>query len=380
MEHFEKKLASHLLSSDIGLVIIDEEGKIESLSDKACQLLRCEKEHLIIGSYFSPFMKDKESHNHSPTQKEINSTIVKDDDIEIEYVELIRSSSNTGKKYYIGIIKEASNEKMIDKKEIEELKHAKDEVVEQLEEEKELSELKSRFVSMASHEFRTPLAGVLSSVQLIKRYLGAETAKWNELKNKKKIETHFDKIEKSVTNLNLILNDFLSLGKMEEGKVSCVYSHFDLPKFLNNLCNELEPLCKTGQEIVYQHKSDYEEVYLDNHILRNIINNLISNSIKYSGENKPIHITSEIKEKSILITVQDSGIGIPESERRNLFKRFFRAKNAVNYQGTGLGLSIVKKYVELMNGNISFKSEENKGTTFYVFFNKHTQDEENTAN
>lgn len=239
------------------------------------------------------------------------------------------------------------------------LEKAEEEVRKALEKEKELGELKSRFVSTASHEFRTPLATILSSVSLISKYTGPE--------DEEKRAKHIERIKSSVNNLREILNDFLSLGKLEEGKMHNKPEVFDLVAFCKGVTEEMQALAKPGQKIIYEHTGN-TEVFLDPQLLKNILINLLSNSIKFSNENKPIHFNSEANPERISFTVKDEGIGMAEDDQKNLFERFFRAKNAINIQGTGLGLNIVKKYVELMEGDISFSSKLNEGSVFTVTY------------
>ncbi|CAN5515083.1 hypothetical protein BH23BAC1_BH23BAC1_28620 [soil metagenome] len=227
-----------------------------------------------------------------------------------------------------------------------------------LEKEKELGELKSRFVTMASHEFRTPLSTILSSVFLLENYD-------NETYEKEKM-VHITRIKNNVKNLTEILNDFLSIGKLEEGKITINYSSLDLKEFVNDLILEMVSVIKKDQQIEYIHKGEDLIVHSDKQILKNILINLLSNAIKYSNANGKIKIISETNHQNFSVTISDQGIGIPESEQNNLFTRFFRAHNATNIQGTGLGLNIVKKYTELLQGTIHFQSELNKGTSFTV--------------
>ncbi len=227
-----------------------------------------------------------------------------------------------------------------------------------LEKEKELNELKSRFVSMASHEFRTPLSTILSSVTLIEKYrLESE-----EEKRKK----HIYRIKAGVNNLVGILNDFLSLDKLEDGKISAQYSIINVTEIGRDLTEEMQAMAKIGQNIIYQHEGDSSEFVTDKQILRNILTNLLSNAIKYSEEKKEIIFTSNINKDELVFKVSDNGIGIPEKEQEHLFDRFFRASNVTNIQGTGLGLNIIKKYLDIIEGKIEFESEENKGTTFTI--------------
>lgn len=236
-------------------------------------------------------------------------------------------------------------------------KQAEAEVRKALEKERELNELKSRFVTLASHEFRTPLSTILSSVSLISKY--------GEMGDREKQEKHIQRIKSSVTNLTGILNDFLSLSKLEEGVIANHPCDFNIRQLCEEVVEELSPVSKDNQEIVYVHSGE-EEVFLDKQILKNILLNLVSNAIKYS-ERGTIQIKTFFTGKELEVSVQDEGIGIPEKDQPFLFTRFFRAHNSGNIQGTGLGLNIVKRYVELMHGNITFESTLGKGTTFNIY-------------
>tara|TARA_B100000809_G_C15140796_1_gene533238 strand:+ start:9112 stop:10749 length:1638 start_codon:yes stop_codon:yes gene_type:complete len=227
-----------------------------------------------------------------------------------------------------------------------------------LKEEQELNELKSRFVSMASHEFRTPLSAIQTSAILI----GRQNEPGKELKREKYVA----QIKKNVKQLVVILNDFLSLSKLEEGKVIANKELFDFVALSKTLIEEFSMIKKIGKNIIFLSPNRPVLLNLDSKLVRHIFTNLLSNAIKYSLKNKDINIKIEESTHSVSLQVQDQGIGIPKEEQDRLFERFFRAKNAQNIQGTGLGLNIVKQYVELMGGTIAFKSETNKGTTFLV--------------
>lgn len=239
------------------------------------------------------------------------------------------------------------------KQSLSNLKKAEQEILNSLEKEKQLNELKSRFVSMASHEFRTPLTTVLSSANLI--------AKYTETEQQEAREKHIERIRKSVDNLTTILNDFLSLEKLESGAQKVNLIEVNLCKILMECVDEMTPNLKKNQKI----ELDCPSVSLstDVHILNNILYNLISNASKYSNEEDVINIQVEVDDR-VQIHIIDSGIGIPKTEQKKMFDRFFRGTNVTNIQGTGLGLNIVRKYAELLQGEISFTSEENKGSTF----------------
>jgi len=240
------------------------------------------------------------------------------------------------------------------------LEKSKDELTLSLSKERELSDLKSRFVSMASHEFRTPLSTIQSSVSLIGKY--------TERQDQEKRIKHIQRVHSAVSNLTDILNDFLSIGKIEEGKISIHRTVFDLSEQISRIVNEIIPILKKGQKIQYDHQGP-TEVELDNTLISNIMINMLSNASKFSFENSVINIKTEINNEYILISIQDNGLGIADDDKKHLFERFFRGKNVVNIQGTGLGLHIVSKYIEIMNGTIEVESELETGTTFIIKFN-----------
>ena len=242
--------------------------------------------------------------------------------------------------------------------EILERKKAEEDVLRSLDRERELNELKTKFVSIASHEFRTPLSTVMSSAALVKKY--------KDIGEFDKVDKHVERIKSSVNHLTQILNDFLSLGKLEEGKVDILKEKIDLEAFIREIHEDVRASLKEGQQIIIQCDREDNQIITDSRILRNIMFNLISNACKYSALDKKIFISCSRNHGQIMITVSDEGIGIPKEEQRHLFERFFRASNAGNVQGTGLGLNIVKRYVELLNGTITFTSEYGKGSTFFV--------------
>lgn len=265
------------------------------------------------------------------------------------------------KNYSAELEKQVKNRTMILEEAIEELEKTKKDLNGALAKEKELSELKTRFVSMASHEFRTPLATIQSSLSLVKKY-----GEMNELEKQDK---HIGKIKSSINNLTDILTDFLSVSKLEEGKIENVSEELNLKIFVAEIISEMQSILKAGQKINLTYSGN-ETVSLDKKLLRHIFFNLISNAIKFSPEGKSIEVSTDVKKSSVKISIKDSGIGISKADQKHLFERFFRGHNATHIQGTGLGLNIVAKYVELMEGSIQVSSEENKGTTFILTFSQ----------
>jgi PAS domain S-box-containing protein len=236
------------------------------------------------------------------------------------------------------------------------LEESQHELSEALDKEKQLNEIKSRFVSMASHEFRTPLSTVLSSASLLAKYTTAE--------DQQKRERHIEKIKGSVKHLNDLLEDFLSLGKLDEGKIGATYSEFNMKNLISETVEEMKGIMKSGQQIISRHNGD-EVVVSDGKMLKNILINLINNAIKFSDPGKSIYVETDVN-SDIKIKVKDEGIGIPDEEKEHLFESFFRARNAQNIQGTGLGLHIVKRYADLLNGTIDLKSTIDEGTAVTI--------------
>lgn len=239
-----------------------------------------------------------------------------------------------------------------------ELLSSREELEASLAKEKELSELKSRFVSMASHEFRTPLSTILSSTALIGRYTEGD--------QQPQRDKHLARIKGAVDALNSILNDFLSISKIEEGKISTNITEVAYIQLCDEVIDDISGLLKPGQTISVAHSFDQLQLMTDKNVLKNILFNLLSNAIKYSGERKKIGIRSNTDAGNLIIDVVDEGMGIPAQDQKYLFTRFFRASNVTNIQGTGLGLNIVAGYVKMLDGSIDFESEHGKGSTFTV--------------
>lgn len=243
---------------------------------------------------------------------------------------------------------------------LSELEKSKDELSEALKNEKDLGELKSRFVTMASHEFRTPLSTILSSAFLLEKYSSGES---NML-----IEKHIQRIKNSVSAMKNILEDFLSLGKLEEGLIKASFELLNpeqLSGLIESIIEDFEQSLKEGQRISYvnPNKSD---IIIDKTLLKNVLINLVSNAIKFSGENSVIEIICIPGNEELCIQIRDHGIGIPIEDQQRLFTRFFRAGNSANVPGTGLGLHIVANYLELLSATIEMQSTLNKGTTFTI--------------
>lgn len=366
------KLESIFDTLPLGMVILEENGEIIAANTLFCKRLTLKKKE-VEGQHHETLFKESielsaTDQKHQPKkQKTVTTKTGTSLNIEIQPVQ----TEGKNNVVYLGIILNQQGQNQIDS-ELQKQIDIKDSLRIKLEEENELSEMKSRFLSIASHEFRTPLAGILSSLNLINRYLDADRETWYKFKNREKVVNHLDKINESVKNLTTVLQKFLALGNIKKGEIPVKPITFDLKKTIAKQANQFQAICKPGQKINFFHKSRKVTVTLDKYLLKNIMNNLLSNAIKFSPERTEITVSTEISTHEIRITVSDSGIGIPHSEQNKIFRRFFRARNALTYEeGTGLGLNIVLKYVELMKGRITFTSEENKGTTFKIIFPIH---------
>ncbi len=278
-------------------------------------------------------------------RKEIEKSMV-DQQLQLEKI------TNEMRKLNAELEAKVEERTIILKEALQRLEQSQSELNMALNKEKQLNEIKSRFVSMASHEFRTPLSTVLSSASLISKYTITE--------DQDKRNRHIEKIKGSVKHLNDLLEDFLSLGKLDEGKVGTTFEEFNLNELLADIIADMKGLLKDNQEILYTF-SGIEVIESDKKLVRNVVINLITNAIKFSDEGSSIFINSSVLE-NVTVSVRDQGIGISEEDRVHLFSSFFRGKNAFNIQGTGLGLHIVKRYIDLLGGTINLESEIGKGT------------------
>jgi len=376
-----------------GIITINGRGIVETINPAACKLFLCKPED-VIGKNISVLMPqpykaqhDEYIHRYQQTNdphiigigREV--TGLRTNGTTFPFRLAVSEVDFAGRKIYAGFIHDLSREKEAEeqlrdyaahledlvehrtqtlKNTVEALQQAKEEVSVSLEKEKELGHLKSRFVSMASHEFRTPLSAVQLSASLIEKYA--------QPYDNANIRKHVAKIKNAVGNLTTILNDFLSLEKLEAGRVEPTYTPFDLVKFSEEITEELQMVAKQNQSIIYQHTGTRSIVNLDPNLLKNCVINLMSNAIKYSGENTFIEFNTEIADNNCVITIKDNGIGIPDTDQKHLFEAFFRAHNTGNIPGTGLGLNIVARYASLMNGRVEFKSNINQGTLFTITF------------
>lgn len=358
----QSRLQAIIDSAIDGIITIDERGIVESMNPAAAKMFGYAPQE-VIGYNINQLMPEPYSVQHDQYLKNYCETRVrkiigigrevmglrKDGTMfpfMLSVAEVVLQKEN--RRIFTGIIHDITDKVLAE------------EVQKALEKERELSELKSRFISIASHEFRTPLTTISTSATLISKYA--------DEKGQKRRLKHVDRIKASVKHLTNILNDFLSLSKLEEGHVKAQPEQFNLKQFILDVREEMQTVAKSNQIIKHTHLGEEQNAYLDQKLLHGILINLLSNAIKYSNSDQTIYLLTSISTTQVKISVRDEGMGIPESEKKQLFTRFFRASNASNIQGTGLGLNIVKRYVDLMKGRIECKSELEKGTTFTLYF------------
>lgn len=377
----KEKIQEYLNLAPVVFLLIDPQYKVQMINKKGCDLLKCESSEILGKHWFDNFISFVGTNgvplSHQSIENE-NGLLIpcfesflkcRNDELRLMFWTNVTLLDDNNK--LIGTL--IAGEDITERKKLE-LRQQKyteelEEIVEErtkglndaLKKEKVISEMKSAFVSMASHEFRTPLTSVLSSAILINKY--------NELKQYDKVGPHVQRIESSVNQLTSILEDFLSMEKLERGIVTTSKETFDLEAFIIDIIEEFSWMLKEKQKINYIQKSPIE-VFVDKKILRNVLLNLISNATKYSKTD--VQIRTYVNNAVLHIEIEDKGIGIPEKEQEYLFAKFFRAKNAVNIQGTGLGLSIVKHYVKLINSTISFTSKLGEGSTFKLTLPLHS--------
>lgn len=388
------KLLEAIIQNAIdGIITIDSMGIVESINPAASALFGYAPEE-VIGNNISILMPEPDHSRHDSYIHNYKTTGVKKiigigrevcgrkkDGTTFPFRLAVSEVVYGERKIFTGFIHDLTKEREVEDKlrrhavELEEevsertksliklvleLERAKSDVSFSLEKEKELNQLKSRFVSMASHEFRTPLSSVQLSASLIERYM--------EKPDYENVLKHTGRIRNAVQLLNNILNDFLSLEQLEAGGVTVNKKDVNLVQLAEEITEEMQMICKKNQHIVYQHTGDVGVFYLDSHLTKSSVINLISNAIKYSGEDTFIEFSTEINDNVCVICVKDNGIGIPEDDQQSLFEPFFRAHNTGNIPGTGLGLNIVRRYVQLMGGKMEYFSALNEGTMFKMTF------------
>lgn len=379
------------MASD-GIITIGTDGLIESVNQAACKLFGYASEEMV-GGKINLLMGDHDRQHHDSYLERYQRTskphiigvgrVVTGKRKSGEEFPLRLSVSEVrlnDKTIYTGILHDVTEITEARKKveqlnaDLEnkvsertaELRKKEMELRSLLNKEKELNELKSRFLSMASHEFKTPLSTVLSSAEIIEMY--------GETEQQTQREKYIDRIKNAVTQLTQVLDDFLSLSQLEQGEINYSPKLIDLQALLSTVVESSEGQFKKDQQVLFDLPDEPVRIYTDAKLLRHILTNLVSNSAKYSEEGKEIILKVEQEKNQVAISVIDHGMGIPEEDHKYLFDRFFRARNVENIKGTGMGLNIVNQYVMLLQGEIEFNSTLGKGSTFKIILPTDNQD------
>jgi len=378
----KEKAQTYLDMAGSIILILDQDEKVQMVNQEGIHILGYEEAEIVGENWFNKFIPND---SRDKTRKIFNDLILRKQENVEHYENQILTKNGTTRmiQWYNRLVLDeqgiplatiSSGIDVTERKKAEqdlknlnltlekkvaertqELLESENKLKDALKKEQDLGELKSRFVAMASHEFRTPLTAIYSSADLIGRY--------QEKEQQPKRDKHLKRITSAVKNLTGILNDFLSLEKLESNKVRYEPRSITLDEFLDEILEDLKLITKQNQSIQIE-KTGTLVIQTDPHLLKNILFNLLSNAIKYSPAGKEIGLIFENENNLLTIQVKDQGIGIPEEDQKHMFSRFFRASNATAIKGTGLGLTIVKRYLGLMGGDITFTSIPNEGTTF----------------
>lgn len=304
----------------------------------------------LVGQGFDTLLADSMQTGQPRIKKELPVTFKRNGELGTNYFDLVFEPLLN--------VDGWTNRVMVTASVVTERWQARQQIEQLLFRERELNELKSNFVTLASHEFRTPMTTILSSAGLIRSY--------NDADDGVKHERHVQRIESAVDSLTNLLDDFLSLSQMEK---QTLYSHpqpTDIRLFCDELVDNMLGIVKPGQRVIYRHLTGGSSILIDAKLLSTILINLLVNASKYSADGKEIELTTTVQEGELLLTVRDEGIGIPDEDKDKLFVNFFRASNVTQVPGTGLGLYVVKRYVELLGGRITFTSQLDSDTIFTV--------------
>jgi len=349
-------LVQHI--KDYAIFLIDPEGRVMTWN-KGAEQIKGYTASEIIGQPISVFYSDEDNRRGEPSnnlkraleQGRYESVgLRKRKDGSIFYADVVFTPIYDDRNTLKGFAKIT--------RDITDQKKAEADMISTLAREKELNEMKTGFVTLASHEFKTPLSVILSSVSLIEKYPDSD-------QQDKRLK-HIHRIKSNVNNLKQILNDFLSLEKLEGGIVQNCPAETDLFHLTREAILDMENSLKEDQHIQLRTEGTPRLISVDNQLLRNVLSNLLSNAVKYSPESTSVDCTLNYRPTAVEIRVRDHGIGIPQEEQQHLFERFFRATNTTGISGTGLGLSIVKRYLDLMGGQIRVSSISGEGSTFIV--------------
>jgi signal transduction histidine kinase len=369
-----------------GILVIDAKTNIINRANPvAAQLIKLEESN-ITGRIYTEFL-DSDGRVNLPEENQNFESLLKDTDGRL--IRILRTVSyiNLGKgKLRIESFLDISDRKKYEeelqesneilerkvkertedlellvhklKDEVQEKEKAQGEILKMLEKEKDLSELKTKFVSMVSHEFRTPLTIIRSSAQLMEKFFSA-------LSDDEKKE-YLDKIVKTVDFMKDQIENVIFIGKSDTSKIQLSPASINIAEFCRNIINDFQLTLNTKRIIRFNYKGSNRRVLIDTKVLKHVIVNVLSNAVKYSPNDKPVDFSVVLEGNSVIFNIQDYGIGIAEEDQKKIFELFYRGKNVGNISGTGLGMSVIVRSLEILNGKIELSSRVNIGTTFTV--------------
>jgi hypothetical protein len=377
MNVFEKNSnIFNLLSEGIseGIIVVNTKQEIVATNSSTEEMFGYNKDELIGKSldyiipkryhhkhkgHFSNFMKKSEKRNMG-RGRDLSGLRKNGEEFPVEAG--LNPFALYGNRYVMALVTDITDRKNYTQNLEQTVQERTKQLTDALEKEKELNELKTRFLSLVSHEFKTPLSSILTSVTLLSKY--------KETEQQEKRDKHVETIKSKVRQLDTILNDFLSVERLELGKVNYVVEDFPLSRVINEVVYDANMLLKTGQQIRYPDNVDEVVITFDEKTLALALSNLLQNAIKYSSEDSTINILFTIEKEFLVLEVIDQGIGIPQEQQKYIFDRYFRAENALLSQGTGIGLNISKQHLANLDATLTFESQENIGSTFTIHIPK----------
>ncbi|MEC4896118.1 MAG: ATP-binding protein [Oscillatoria sp. PMC 1051.18] len=354
------RLSALIENLQAGVVVLDEFERVVLINQTFCNLFAIPiLPAALIGADFTDFAEKYQHCFAQPKQfKQRYQAILSARKI-VTAEELQLANAKVLERDYVPIaVEENYVGNLWMYRDITQRKQSEAELRNSLVKQQELAALRSRFVTMTSHEFRTPLSTILSSAELLEHY----RYKWTEEKQL----LHLHRIQNSVKQMRELLDDILIIGKAEAGKLEFNPVAIDLVSFCRELVEDLQLNAFNKQEIAFTYQGEKTQIFLDEKLLRQILTNLLSNAIKYSFNGSTVKFSVLQKQQEVIFQVQDRGIGIPSEDRLHLFEPFHRGSNVDDLPGTGLGLSIVKKCVDFCQGTIKIKSQVGQGTEFTV--------------
>lgn len=353
-----------------GIIVVNHEQQIVTTNGSANEMFGYENNELSGLSLDVLIPKEYRKHHHSHVTKFVKQSDkrkmgkgrdlfgVRKDGTSFPVEAGLNPFVVESNKYVMAIVTDITERKNYTQTLEHTVRERTSQLTEALAKEKDLNELKTKFLSLVSHEFKTPLSGILTSATLIGKY--------TETEHQEKREKHLKTIQNKVRYLNNIINDFLSIERLESGKVNYKFTKFPLSKLINEVVYDANAHLKNGQKIIYPDNIGSIMLEFDEKILGLVLTNLVNNAIKYSPEETAIKINVTQEKEELIISIIDQGIGIPKKEQKFIFNRYFRAANVLTDQGTGIGLNIVKSHLQNLGGNITFSSEEGKGSAFVI--------------